>query len=266
MPNRIIKESICRSDDINSLSWFEEVLFYRLMVNCDDYGRFDGREKIISSYCFPLKDIKESEITKALKKLSAEGLITRYHADGKSVIQLSTWEEHQRIRNKVSKYPGIEDATEVYESAADCCQLSASRGQLSADCGQASADCGLNPIQSNPNPNTNPNTKRARVYSDDPKLDEAIRNFIDHRKTLKKPMSDHAIELFEKRLDEMANSVQEKIELIDYAINKGWQTVYPIDEKARSGTTVQSPKIHNFPERHYDYAVLEAKLTQNGGT
>lgn len=35
---------------------------------------------------------------------------------------------------------------------------------------------------------------------------------------------------------------------------------------ARSGTTVQSPKIHNFPERHYDYAALEAKLTKNGGT
>ena len=43
MPNRIIKESVCRSDSIDSLSWFEEVLFYRLIVVCDDYGRFDGR-------------------------------------------------------------------------------------------------------------------------------------------------------------------------------------------------------------------------------
>lgn len=262
MPNRIIKESICRSDDINSLSWFEEVLFYRLMVNCDDYGRFDGREKIISSYCFPLKDIKESEITKALKKLSAEGLITRYHADGKSVIQLSTWESHQRIRNKVSKYPGIEDATEI-------CDLAADRGQLSADCGQTSADCCLNPIQSNPNPNTNTNTKQKRashVRSDDPELDQAIKNFIDHRKTLKKPMSEHAIELFIKRLDELAGSVQEKIELIDYAIGKGWQTVYPKDENARSGTTVQpSQKIHNFPERKYDYGAIEDRLVQNSG-
>ena len=32
MPNRIIKESICRSEEIDSLSWFEEVLFYRLIV------------------------------------------------------------------------------------------------------------------------------------------------------------------------------------------------------------------------------------------
>ena len=47
MPNRIIKESIRTSDSINELNWFEEVLFYRLMVSCDDYGRFDGRIAII---------------------------------------------------------------------------------------------------------------------------------------------------------------------------------------------------------------------------
>ena len=36
MPNRIIRESICTSDSVDKLSWFEEVLFYRLIVNCDD--------------------------------------------------------------------------------------------------------------------------------------------------------------------------------------------------------------------------------------
>lgn len=45
MPNRIIKESICVSESIDSLSWFDEVFFYRLIVNCDDYGRLDaGRQ------------------------------------------------------------------------------------------------------------------------------------------------------------------------------------------------------------------------------
>ena len=49
MPNRILKESVCTSDSIDSLSWFEECLFYRLIVNCDDYGRFDGRVAVIKS-------------------------------------------------------------------------------------------------------------------------------------------------------------------------------------------------------------------------
>lgn len=37
MPNRIIKESIKSSPQIDELSWFEEVLYYRLIVTADDY-------------------------------------------------------------------------------------------------------------------------------------------------------------------------------------------------------------------------------------
>lgn len=105
MPNRILKESICRSEEIDSLSWLEEVLFYRLIVNCDDYGRFDARIKIIKGQCFPLKDITEKDIEKALSKLSAVGLVRVYEAQGRPTLQLVTWEQHQRIRNQKSKYP-----------------------------------------------------------------------------------------------------------------------------------------------------------------
>ena len=105
MPNRILKESICRSDEIDSLTWFEEVLFYRLIVICDDFGRYDGRVKIIKGSCFPLKDITEKDIEKALKKLSAVGLVRVYETQGRPYLQLVTWAEHQRIRNQKSKYP-----------------------------------------------------------------------------------------------------------------------------------------------------------------
>lgn len=112
MPNRIIKESICRSEEIDSLSWFEEVLFYRLIVVCDDYGRYDGRAKIIKGSCFPLKDITEKDIDKALGKLSAVGLLRVYESQGRPYLQLVTWADHQRIRNQKSKYPGYtEDCT-----------------------------------------------------------------------------------------------------------------------------------------------------------
>lgn len=105
MPNRIIKESICRSDSIDSLSWFEEVLFYRLIVVCDDYGRFDGRAAIIKGACFPLKDIRVGQIEKALGKLSTAGMVRRYEAQGKPFLQLTAWEKHQQKRAKNSKYP-----------------------------------------------------------------------------------------------------------------------------------------------------------------
>lgn len=105
MPNRIIKESICRSDSIDSLSWFEEVLFYRLIVVCDDYGRFDGRAAIIKGSCFPLKDVTVKQINDSLNKLVSVGLVRVYEAQGRPYLQMSTWEKHQQIRATKSKFP-----------------------------------------------------------------------------------------------------------------------------------------------------------------
>ena len=113
MPNRILKESICRSEEIDFLSWFEEVLFYRLIVTCDDYGRYDGRAKVIKGTCFPLKDITEKDIDKALSKLSVVGLVKIYEIQEKPYLQLITWGEHQRIRNQKSKYPEYDPKCDI---------------------------------------------------------------------------------------------------------------------------------------------------------
>lgn len=122
MPNRILKESICRSDEIDSLSWFEEVLFYRLIVNCDDYGRYDARLKIVKNTCFPLKDVTERDVEKALNKLSEVGLILVYEAQGRPVLQLITWEKHQRVRNQKSKYPAFDNACKLLLTNDSKCQ------------------------------------------------------------------------------------------------------------------------------------------------
>lgn len=110
MPNRIIKESICTSDTIDQLTWFEEVFFYRLIVNCDDYGRFDARLPILKARLFPLKSVTEKQISDALNKLSTVGIVTVYEYDGRPYLQLVTWDKHQQIRAKKSKYPAPEEA------------------------------------------------------------------------------------------------------------------------------------------------------------
>ena len=133
MPNRIIKESICTSDSVDQLSWFEEVLFYRLIVNCDDFGRFDGRTAVIKNRLFPLKDnLTIKSVENAINKLASAGLVSLYVFEGKPYLYLPTWNEHQTIRAKRSKYP---------EPESICKQM------ISDDC-----KCSRNPIQSNPNP------------------------------------------------------------------------------------------------------------------
>ena len=157
MPNRIIKETICTSDSIDALTWFEEALFYRLIVNCDDYGRFDGRSAVIKSRLFPLKDnITAKSIDAAINKLVSVQLVALYVFEGKPYLHLPSWDKHQQIRAKRSRYPAPED------------------GITTADinCNQTQANVPV--IQSEYNPNTNTNTKgkRAQVRFTPPTLEE----------------------------------------------------------------------------------------------
>lgn len=145
MGNRILKQSICTSDTMDELSWFEEVLFYRLIVNCDDYGRMDARLRILKSALFPLKErLTVKELERALHKLADAGCVKLYKVGGKPYLYLPTWEVHQTIRAQKSRYPAPENGTELTvnmnESENICKQMK------SDDC-----KCSRNPIQSNTN-------------------------------------------------------------------------------------------------------------------
>ena len=155
MPNRIIKESICTSDSIDALTWFEEALFYRLIVNCDDYGRFDGRPAVIKSRLFPLKDnITAKSIDAAINKLVSVELVVLYVFEGKPYLHLPSWDKHQQIRAKRSRYPAPEDG--ITASDINCNQMQAN----------------VPVIQSESNPNTNTKGKRADARFVPPTLEE----------------------------------------------------------------------------------------------
>ena len=157
MPNRIIKESICVSEQIDELSPFEEIFFYRLLVNCDDYGCMDAREKVLTAKLFPLRAVRPSDVLKALARLAEVGLIGLYEIDDHPYLKVLKWADHQRVRISKHKYP---EPTEE-QLAAGC----GNSRQVAANCGesrQVAANCGelrpeSNPIQSESNPNTNPN-------------------------------------------------------------------------------------------------------------
>lgn len=176
MPNRLLKESICTSDSIDCLSWFEEVLFYRLIVNCDDYGRFDGRAAIIKNRLFPLKEnLTAASVEKAISQLANAGLVTLYVFEGKPYLYLPTWAEHQNVRAKKSKYPAPDESMNTF---ANICM------QMNSDACNSSR----NPIQSNPirNPNPTREAEDARAREDassaadnDPELSETICTYKD---------------------------------------------------------------------------------------
>ena len=84
MPNRIIKESIHSSEDVNKMTDFQFRLWISLITYVDDFGRGDARPAIIKGSCFPLRDrITVTDIDAALRAFAGIGCVGLYRLDGK---------------------------------------------------------------------------------------------------------------------------------------------------------------------------------------
>ena len=150
MPNRLIKESICASESIDNLSPFQETFFYRLIVNCDDFGRMDARLDILASKLYPLRrTMPTGKIKDALQALVKERMVDTYEVNGKPYLQLINWNKYQQIRAKKSKYPAPDTN---------------GKQMISDD-----IKCPRNPIQSESNTESesNTNTIQARAREDE---------------------------------------------------------------------------------------------------
>ena len=245
MPNRILKDSICTSEEIDGLNAFQETFFYRLIVNCDDFGRMDARPKILASRLFPLREIRASQIGDALNALVAAKLIILYEVDGKPYIQMRTWDKHQQVRAKKSKYPAPADGIAVDDVA--CNQLISIEGI-----------CPRNPIQSNTNPNPNP--------IQDERFEKFWEAYPKHtakdsaRKAFKKINPDD--ELMEK----MLTAIKKQKESRQWQENGGqfipmsstWLNGKRWEDEVQAGSTTRTVNAPQYSQRDYSDEQAEA--------
>lgn len=104
MPNRVIREGFIDSERVDSLSPSAECLYHRLLLVCDDAGRFDGRINVIAARCWPNRpNIRVQDVAKWLTEVTNSGLAVSYESGGKSVLQIMNWACVGKA--KFSKYP-----------------------------------------------------------------------------------------------------------------------------------------------------------------
>lgn len=95
--------------------------------------------------------------------------------------------------------------------------------------------------QNNPSTINNPSTKKSDKtttkkgfdsilddYTHNRKLRETLSDFIKMRKAKKKPMTDRALSMLLKKLDELSQNEDEKIRILEESILHTWDTVYPL--------------------------------------
>lgn len=97
--------------------------------------------------------------------------------------------------------------------------------------------------------------RKAAYYPDDKKLDKAFSDFVEHRKKLRKPLSDKGVELAIKRLEKLSGGNSDKaVEIINQSILGGWQGLFELKDEGKSS---KPNKFNDFGQRKYDYSALE---------
>lgn len=98
------------------------------------------------------------------------------------------------------------------------------------------------PMDTNKNDKEDIKNDKEYIYDADPSLNEAIKDFIEHRKKIKSPMTDEAIKLFIQKVKKLSSSTEEQISLINTAIEHGWKSVYPSKEPTDTRNNIDKLK------------------------
>ena len=89
-------------------------------------------------------------------------------------------------------------------------------------------------------------------YQLDPKLREALIEFIKMRKLIKSPMSDYALNLLIKKLAKMSSDINEQIAILEQSIQNSWKGVFPLKTNNQSNGTYGNKvadDLNDFYER-----------------
>lgn len=88
-------------------------------------------------------------------------------------------------------------------------------------------------------------------YTDNEELQDALKAFIQMRSFIKKPMTEYALKLMLKKLDELGNTDDVKIAILNQSITHNWQGIFPLKDV--------NTKREKQPEKKYDQNGYESE-------
>jgi hypothetical protein len=88
-------------------------------------------------------------------------------------------------------------------------------------------------------------------YTQNEDLQNALKAFLQMRSFIKKPMTEYALKLMLKKLDELGNTDDVKIAILNQSITHNWQGIFPL----KDGYTKQEKQ----PDKKYDQNGYESE-------
>jgi len=100
---RMLHKNICISKKLSKISYEAECLYYRILVNCDDEGRFHANPHTVKDSCMPIRVTNPERIRIVLDELENNRLIHRYVVDNVDYLEVVRFSDFQILRSDVKK-------------------------------------------------------------------------------------------------------------------------------------------------------------------
>lgn len=208
---RTIKPEFPQSESIGRLSREARLCFVLLWTLSDDSGRLRGNSRMLASLLYPYDDDAKELIDGWLAELECERCVVRYQVEGETYLEICNWLKHQKIdKPSQSKIPPIPGG--FAKPREDSKKNAADQGR----------DQGRDQGKAQPGP---------RAFSPPPWIpSEAWAGFEEHRKKIRKPMTDKARALIVRELEKL--KPDDPVEVIEQSIRNGWQDVFALRQKS----------------------------------
>lgn len=217
---RMFAKTIIDSDAFLDMPMSSQNLYFHLSMRADDEGFINNPKKI-------QRMLGASEDD--LKLLIAKGFLITFDT---GVVVIKHWRIHNYLQNDRVKPTVYQDERALlrikenksYSLNEGCIQngyildTQDSIDKNSKDKNRIGKD-------------SKDKIKAPAVYVANEKLNDTIHDFIKMRKHMKKPMTEHAIELFLKKLDKLSGADDElAIQIIEKSILKSWTDIYSLKD------------------------------------
>jgi hypothetical protein len=259
---RAISSSIWRDADFGRYSLMAMVVWCGLFSKCaDDQGRLEDDAALIRNDIFPYKDYPLADVEDCLNTF--EDHIIRYEFEGRKYIQIVAWWEHQPLKFAVpSKYPRPEGWTDRYRTYYKGASIvfnwpgmeNTREGELLNEALKNQYRVSvwtdyIGTLNTNPNPNTNPELKNTAKKSPTKKetakkpahvlpqplntleFQETWERWIVFRKEIKHPITESTAKAQLKMLS--AHSPPVAIAMLDQSITNGWTGIFDLKNNGK---------------------------------
>lgn len=229
---RMFAKTIIDSDLFLDMPVTAQLLYFHLCMRADDDGFINNPKRI-------MRDVRCSDDD--MKMLIAKDFVIPFES---GVIVIKHWRLHnyiQRDRYKPTLCDEINLLTtnknKVYERMdTECIQIG---NRLDTECVQIGNTDKIR-LDKNREDKSRLDKSREENKTCSPELADALNAFAEHRKKLKKPMTDYAKKLLLKKLQKLAKTEQEQIAILNQSIENGWQGVFPLGGERKQNQAKQS--------------------------